>query len=301
MAGEQRKLSNKERMEMFQSGVSALTTENEVSNVRQLLRQRYLKNRTEEDEVRKAAEEKEAAAKKAREEEEDKKSKQQPDTSKLGRQLARVFRFGSTGSGSSNNTTRNRHHNNHHRGGGGRRPAEIDPFDDPRVLAENFAFDDLDDNDVLPPRPPALPVRAPLRGGRRLGQGGEEEEEEEDIQEFPFFADGQGGVVEEDEDDDDDSFLSLVRHFLKHKTTAHIAWIAFKLLLYVVLQVVAYKYGFGSVCFALALLIFVCTNLRNRRAGELSAYSVFNPWCQPIPSTVGSGQPEDNIVLLGQL
>ncbi|KAI2806125.1 SAYSvFN domain-containing protein 1 [Blomia tropicalis] len=166
-----KKLSNKEKMEMFRSGVSQLTTENDVSNVRELLRQRYLKAKAEEE----LKEETECEVKTTNDEKKD------VNTSKMGRQLARVFRFGK----SANNNVRQRH--NAAQG----RP-EVDPFDDPNVF-------------------------------------------------------------------------------------------------------------FGAVFFAMSLLIFICTNLRKKAPGELSAYSVFNPFCQHIPSTVGDGQPHDNIVLLGQL
>ncbi|KAJ6218145.1 hypothetical protein RDWZM_009302 [Blomia tropicalis] len=243
-----KKLSNKEKMEMFRSGVSQLTTENDVSNVRELLRQRYLKAKAEEE----LKEETECEVKTTN----DEKSKfRDVNTSKMGRQLARVFRFGK----SANNNVRQRH--NAAQG----RP-EVDPFDDPNVLLENFGFDnDIDDN------------------GRR----------------FPFVP--EHDQEHDDDDIEDDTFGSLLRSFFKNVTWKQLIWFTILLLIYIGGQVWAYKNSFGAVFFAMSLLIFICTNLRKKAPGELSAYSVFNPFCQHIPSTVGDGQPHDNIVLLGQL
>lgn len=247
-----RKLSNKERMELFQSGVSQLTTENDVSNVRQLLRQRYLKTKEEEDEVRRKKEEEENKLKKAQEETKGR----EIDRSQLGKQLARVFRFGDRVPSSS--TTR---HRGAQRGGQRQRP-EVDPFDDPNVLMQNFGWDNDD----------------PLEGGQFLGDG---------------------TVDPEDAEEDDDTFLGLLRFYTKGMTRARILWVIFKLSLYLVIQAYAYKSGWGAVAFGIGLLVFICTNLRNRQPGELSAYSVFNPFFASIPSTVGREQPQDNIVLLG--
>lgn len=62
-----------------------------------------------------------------------------------------------------------------------------------------------------------------------------------------------------------------------------------KMMLYLLLQALAFMIQFGAVFFAFAALFFICTNLRNpkkRRKGELSAYSVFNPGCEPIHGTL---------------
>lgn len=250
-----RNLSTKERMEMFQSGVSQLTSQNDVSSVRELLRQRYLKNRAEEDAKRKEREEMES-----KNVQEAGQSGRTIDTSKVGKQLARVFRFGKSANIRQRHTAAQQNRAN-------ARP-QIDPFDDPNVLLENFGF---------------------------------ENDPHEDNQGQLLFDNGVDVEFEDDEDIDDDSFRSLVRLYLSHLSWARLFWIFLKLAFYLTGQMWAYKNGFGAAFFAVALLVFICTNLRNKAPGELSAYSVFNPFCRSIPSTAGSDQPQDNIVLLGQL
>ena len=54
----------------------------------------------------------------------------------------------------------------------------------------------------------------------------------------------------------------------------------------------------GAVFFSLSLLLFICTNLRsrrNRKPNELSAYSVFNPNCQPIAGTVSAERLQNEL------
>lgn len=69
--------------------------------------------------------------------------------------------------------------------------------------------------------------------------------------------------------------------------------------IYVVGQILAIILEFGAVFFSISLLIFICTNLRNRkrRKGEMSAYSVFNPGCKPIEGTVNADQLQGQIAL----
>ncbi|XP_054153571.1 uncharacterized protein LOC128952238 [Oppia nitens] len=75
-----------------------------------------------------------------------------------------------------------------------------------------------------------------------------------------------------------------------------------KVLIYLLLQIIAFLLQFGAVFFSIALLVFICTNLSNRskQKGELSAYSVFNPNCQPIHGTV-SAKDLQNQMTLGAL
>lgn len=70
-----------------------------------------------------------------------------------------------------------------------------------------------------------------------------------------------------------------------------------KVVIYVLGQTIAFLLQFGAVFFSIALLIFICTNLRNRskRKGELSAYSVFNPNCKPIHGTVSAKDLENQL------
>lgn len=121
-------ISNKERIELFQSSVSKMTGEYQVSSVRELLRQRYLKTKEEEEERKRKMDAE------MQEDEEVKSTKSETKT-KIGKQLARIFRF-----------------NNHRRVGtapGRNNPQQdFDPLrDDPNVLFENFAFNG-DDADV---------------------------------------------------------------------------------------------------------------------------------------------------------
>lgn len=93
-----------------------------------------------------------------------------------------------------------------------------------------------------------------------------------------------------DEDIDDERGLFDCDRF-------QLLMITIKLLIYVLLQTIAILVGFGAVFFSIALLFFICTNLRNRskRRGELSAYSVFNPNCKPIHGTVSAKDLETQL------
>ena len=70
-----------------------------------------------------------------------------------------------------------------------------------------------------------------------------------------------------------------------------------KILIYILGQTIAFLLEFGAVFFSIAILVFICTNLRNRskRKGELSAYSVFNPNCEPIHGTVSAKDLENQL------
>lgn len=95
-------------------------------------------------------------------------------------------------------------------------------------------------------------------------------------------------VLEEDEE-------NLINEPVKTKIDYII--IAVKVLIYILGQILAVIIGFGAVFFSISALIFICTNLRNRkrRRNELSAYSVFNPGCKPIQGTISAQQLEDQL------
>ncbi|VDN18966.1 unnamed protein product [Gongylonema pulchrum] len=54
---------------------------------------------------------------------------------------------------------------------------------------------------------------------------------------------------------------------------------------------------FGLVFFVLSLFVCIFLNLGKRRAGELSAYSVFNPHCERLPGTLTAEQLERDLLL----
>ena len=66
--------------------------------------------------------------------------------------------------------------------------------------------------------------------------------------------------------------------------------LAVKVLVYVSLQVLFIKLEFGAVFFLASGVLFMWQSLENRkrRAGEKSAYSVFNPGCEAIHGTLKS-------------
>jgi hypothetical protein len=98
---------------------------------------------------------------------------------------------------------------------------------------------------------------------------------------------------------DDDDNQSEIGSDIEIKTwwTLDTAIACVKLLLYVVGQVLAIVAQFGAVFFSVSLLFFICTNLRNRKRkkGELSAYSVFNPRCEPIHGTVDAERLQNEL------
>uniref|UniRef100_A0A915PYA0 SAYSvFN domain-containing protein n=1 Tax=Setaria digitata TaxID=48799 RepID=A0A915PYA0_9BILA len=53
---------------------------------------------------------------------------------------------------------------------------------------------------------------------------------------------------------------------------------------------------FGLVFFVFSLLVFLITNLGKRKPGELSAYSVFNPYCKRLPGTLTAEQLERDLL-----
>ena len=66
--------------------------------------------------------------------------------------------------------------------------------------------------------------------------------------------------------------------------------LAVKVLVYASLQVLFIKLEFGAVFFLASGVLFMWQSLENRkrRAGEKSAYSVFNPGCEAIHGTLKS-------------
>merc|ERR1711971_543682 len=66
--------------------------------------------------------------------------------------------------------------------------------------------------------------------------------------------------------------------------------LAVKVLVYASLQALFIKLEFGAVFFLASGVLFMWQSLENRkrRAGEKSAYSVFNPGCEAIHGTLKS-------------
>jgi len=73
--------------------------------------------------------------------------------------------------------------------------------------------------------------------------------------------------------------------------------LSLKVLIYITCQTIAYLVQFGAVFFAISVLVFICTNLstKSKTKGQLSAYSVFNPNCQPIHGTVSAKDLENQL------
>jgi len=68
-----------------------------------------------------------------------------------------------------------------------------------------------------------------------------------------------------------------------------------KVLVWVCLQVVFVKIEFGAVFFLFTGIFLMLTNMGKRKAGEMSAYSVFNPNCESIDGTLTAQQFEREI------
>ncbi|XP_076235263.1 SAYSVFN motif domain containing 1 [Calliopsis andreniformis] len=68
-------------------------------------------------------------------------------------------------------------------------------------------------------------------------------------------------------------------------------------LLWATLYIIAIKFEFGAIYFILSTLICIWlnTHTRPKRAGEPSAYSVFNPNCEAIEGTFDASQIERQI------
>lgn len=254
-------LSRKERLELFENSMHQLIQENETKNVRKLLHERYLKARQEEEEKRlqlKKQEEDEMKQKELLN-----KDKNKFNKVKIGRQLAKVFRFENNNPNQIRNRGRQLRDNH--------REQELDPLlNDPNVLFENFALDHSDDEYL--------------------------DENGEPVNDLPYFPDHT--VTEENEDDeydDDDSFKSLFKSWIKSWTYPQLIFLLLRILIFISGQRIANSYGFGPPFFILATLLFIITNLRKKKPGELSAYSVFNPNCRHIPTVSGSEQPRETI------
>jgi len=70
---------------------------------------------------------------------------------------------------------------------------------------------------------------------------------------------------------------------------------AVKFLVWVCLQVVFVKIEFGAVFFLFTCIFLMLKNMGKRKAGEMSAYSVFNPNCEAIDGTLTAQQFEREI------
>lgn len=250
-------LSRKERLELFENSMHKLIQENEAKNVRKLLHEKYLKARQEEEDKKLLQQKQEENENKPNEI-----SKKDKNKVKIGRQLAKVFRFENSNQYQLRNRGRQLRNNNHEH--------EIDPLlNDPNVLFENFAVDH-DDEEYL-------------------------DENGEAINDLPYFPDNTDTEVNEEEDDDDDSFKTLIKSWIRTWTYSQIIFLLIRILIFIGGQRIANSYGFGPPFFILATLLFIVTNLRKKRPGELSAYSVFNPNCRHIPTVSASEQPRETI------
>ncbi|OTF69744.1 hypothetical protein BLA29_007059 [Euroglyphus maynei] len=248
---ENNNLSPKERLAMFQASMKKLETETEIKTVRQLLHERYLQRKALNQSTSDTGGEKLPNE-----------CKDVKKSVKMGRQMARVFRF-ETG-----NNLRNRQNPRQQQA----REHELDPLlNDPNVLFENFAFDNddfIDWNDDNEHRP-----------------------------DLPFFPDQQTQNDDEEDDNDDDSFRSLILSPFRRITWHQWSFWTICLTLYVYGQWQANRLGFGAPFLIIAALLFIVINLRHKAPGELSAYSVFNPNCRPIPSVASHEQPREQILL----
>ena len=262
-------LSPKERLEMFQSSIQQLEQQSEIKNVRQLLHERYMQSKAENQVTNNQTEEKVS-----------KDVKKSNDGGggnriKIGRQMARVFRF-ETGN---NNNLRNRRNPRHQPNEA--REHEIDPLlNDPNVLFENFAFDNNNDD------------RAEFRDW-----DDDDDNNEHHRPDLPFFPDQAQDGDDEDDDDNDDSFRSLILSTFRLLTWRQWSFWIICLTLYATGQWQANRYGFGAPFLMISLLLFIIINLRRKTPGELSAYSVFNPNCRPIASVASNDQPREQILL----
>lgn len=224
------------------------SADQDMTRVRELLRQRYLEKKKLEDEEADRLRKANATISTS----DDKKT-----SVKLAKQMAKVFRFKEP-------QVRQRSHQ--HGRTMGPRP-QVHEFDqDPNVLLQNFGqFDENFDFNNF-------------------------DDENDDMRVF------YGDLGEDDEIDqelNEDTLTSLFI-FWFHQ----IGFIGLGLLmLYIVGQIYFYRIGFGSIFFAVSLIVFIFLNLRNKSPGEWSAYSVFNPNFQPIPTTRAANHPDHEMIL----
>lgn len=69
------------------------------------------------------------------------------------------------------------------------------------------------------------------------------------------------------------------------------------LLLWSTVYVISIQLEFGTVYLMISVLVFIYYNTRSgpKKKGEISAYSVFNPNCEPIDGTLKPEQFEQEI------
>jgi len=99
-------------------------------------------------------------------------------------------------------------------------------------------------------------------------------------------------LKEANEDNNNDTFEEVEN---EEWTSIDWAIIAVKCLVWVCLQVVFIKIEFGAVFFLFTGIFLMLTNMGKRKAGEMSAYSVFNPNCESIDGTLTAQQFEREI------
>lgn len=248
--------TNKEEMNETspETITEAASVDDDMTRVRELLRQRYEKKKMEDEEaerLRKAT----TTTSTTTTSTDDKKA-----SVKLAKQMAKVYRFKEP-------QVRQRGHQQN-----GRMMApqpRVHEFDqDPNVLFQNFGHFDGENFDL-----------------------NNFDDEEDDMR--VMYGDLGEDDDEVDQDLAEDTFTSLLI-FWFHQ----IGYLGLGLLmLYIVGQVYFYRVGFGSIFFALSLIVFICLNLRNKAPGEWSAYSVFNPNFQPIPTTRAANHPDQEMIL----
>ena len=62
------------------------------------------------------------------------------------------------------------------------------------------------------------------------------------------------------------------------------------LVVWLILYKIFIYFGFGAVYFLFSIILFIFTNLDEKKIGTLSAYSVFNPNCERLPGTLSVDQ-----------
>lgn len=100
----------------------------------------------------------------------------------------------------------------------------------------------------------------------------------------------------QDTEDDLDTWLEDNAQKSENTIITKVTYVLY-FLLWVTLYVIAVEYEFGAVYFILSTLLFIWLNTRSvpKQQGEPSAYSVFNPNCEPIEGTLDASQFEREI------
>ncbi|KAF7488177.1 hypothetical protein SSS_01980 [Sarcoptes scabiei] len=113
----------------------------------------------------------------------------------------------------------------------------------------------------------------------------------------PNSHDGPATILDDDYDDEDDTIKSLLCSCIRSISMRKLMISLLLIVVYAFGQIKSNQNGFGSIFFMASILLFILINLRRKSPGELSAYSVFNPNFQSIPSVASADQPREQIVL----